>query len=261
MRFVDVVPRPAWDAEPYVGDPVRVTHPGEFVVAHHTDGREPDGPEGPRRIQRFHQDTRGWRDIAYHYVIDREGAVFEGRMLGWQGAHARGANDTIGVALIGQFSIEEPTDAQLEAFARLVASLRAEGALSTVRILGHGEVAASNCPERLDERFDWIEERALDLLEHGDDGGEGDALDGILLFVDGRAGTPDALAALWHAIGSRDAVAVTASRELAESALERGSRVVAVGGPAAEAFPDAEPIVGGDWVETEAELGVLLEEA
>lgn len=174
MRFVDVVPRSGWDADPFRGDPTVIDHPGNLVVAHHTDGAEPDGPEGPLAIQRFHQGTRDWFDIGYHYVIDRRGVVYVGRELGWRGAHASGANDEVGVALIGRFSIEEPTAEQLESFARLVASLRAEGVLSTVRIVGHGEVAASSCPERLDEHLDEIEDRALDLLEHGDDGDEGD---------------------------------------------------------------------------------------
>lgn len=41
----------------------------------------------------------GWRDIGYHWVIERDGTLVKGR--DGTGAHTRGHNDTIGVCLIG----------------------------------------------------------------------------------------------------------------------------------------------------------------
>ncbi|MDS1269680.1 N-acetylmuramoyl-L-alanine amidase [Lipingzhangella sp. LS1_29] len=55
-----------------------------------------------RAIQDFHMDGRGWDDIGYNFLVDREGRAYEGR--GWlvTGAHASGFNTShIGVCFIG----------------------------------------------------------------------------------------------------------------------------------------------------------------
>lgn len=52
-------------------------------------------------IRRWHK-ARGWRDIGYHFVIRRNGAIEFGRKLEIAGAHVKGHNsDSIGVCLIG----------------------------------------------------------------------------------------------------------------------------------------------------------------
>ncbi|MEU5159698.1 N-acetylmuramoyl-L-alanine amidase, partial [Streptomyces sp. NPDC020875] len=56
-----------------------------------------------RQIQNYHMDSRGWSDIGYNFLVDRDGRIFEGR--GWDvvGAHATGHNNThIGVCFIGE---------------------------------------------------------------------------------------------------------------------------------------------------------------
>ena len=40
-------------------------------------------------IRQWHLD-RGWSDIGYHYIIDLEGNLHEGRPVERQGAHVRG---------------------------------------------------------------------------------------------------------------------------------------------------------------------------
>ncbi len=53
-------------------------------------------------IRRWHIEENGWRDIGYHYVIDRDGKVATGRSLEDEGAHTYGHNKTsIGVCLVG----------------------------------------------------------------------------------------------------------------------------------------------------------------
>ena len=45
---------------------------------------------------------RGWRDIGYHYVIQRDGTTEEGRPLEQIGAHVKGMNrNSIGICYIG----------------------------------------------------------------------------------------------------------------------------------------------------------------
>jgi len=68
-------------------------------------------------MQRYHQ-SLGWIDIGYHRVIFPSGHVYEGRPLGTQGAHARGANDLTGYAFVGNFEYDLPTMTAVASFAR-----------------------------------------------------------------------------------------------------------------------------------------------
>jgi len=46
--------------------------------------------------------SKGWSDIGYHYLIDRDGTVVSGRPLERTGAHVKGHNTgTIGISLFG----------------------------------------------------------------------------------------------------------------------------------------------------------------
>src|SRR5262249_30661921 len=53
------------------------------ITLHHTSGPQtktlPESLREVRFIQDFHQDGRGWSDIAYHFLIDAAGNIFEGR--------------------------------------------------------------------------------------------------------------------------------------------------------------------------------------
>ena len=74
-----------------------------------------------RSIQKNHQRDKGWGDIGYHYLIDREGRVWTGRPEGWQGAHAgdpQSNRGNLGVCLMGNFVSrggQTPAPAQLQA--------------------------------------------------------------------------------------------------------------------------------------------------
>jgi hypothetical protein len=81
--------------------------------------------------------------VAYHFVIDGDGIVFEGRPLGIKGTHVDGFNGgNVGIVVSGEFSepLEDggdiPTEAQLQTLARLVEvlTLRFQGLRS---VWGH----------------------------------------------------------------------------------------------------------------------------
>lgn len=80
-------------------------------VVHHTVTTnaysQADVPSILRGIYRLHVDVNGWCDIAYNFLIDRFGTIWEGRSGGIDrpvvGGHSKGLNNgTFGVALIGQ---------------------------------------------------------------------------------------------------------------------------------------------------------------
>lgn len=64
----------------------------------HCSATSPEQNVTAADIKRWHLD-RGWRDIGYHWVIERDGTLVKGRT--GSGAHCRGQNHQIGVCLIG----------------------------------------------------------------------------------------------------------------------------------------------------------------
>jgi hypothetical protein len=109
----------------------------EKIVVHHTGTPEPDG-NWTAAVRDIYRSTvrRGYRDVPYHWLIDPDGLVYEGRWArpdragvtptgedargrSVRGGHAKGHNArSIGIALLGNFSDTAPTDA---AFVSLVA--------------------------------------------------------------------------------------------------------------------------------------------
>lgn len=117
-----VRPRSEWtDAEPageLVAEEVR------FLLVHHTAGNtqhsEADVPAILGGIRAFHVREKGWPDIAYNFLIDRYGQVWEGRAGSLDGpvrGDATGGNQGFSqlVCLIGDFTAELPTPEAQEA--------------------------------------------------------------------------------------------------------------------------------------------------
>jgi hypothetical protein len=104
-------------------------------------------------VRQWHVRDRGWSDIGYHYLIDRDGTVVEGRPLSRTGAHVRGRNTgTIGIALFGGFGgsthddfADNFTPEQDAALRRLLTTL-GERFPTINKISGHNEYAAKACP-------------------------------------------------------------------------------------------------------------------
>ncbi|WP_280435607.1 N-acetylmuramoyl-L-alanine amidase [Nocardia carnea] len=99
------------------------------ITVHHTAGRN-DYSKGEsagivRAIYAYHSKTLGWCDMGYNALVDKYGQIFEGRYGGLnepvQGAHAGGFNEnTSGVAIMGDYQAEQPTDAAIEATGKFV---------------------------------------------------------------------------------------------------------------------------------------------
>jgi len=103
-------------------------------------------------VRRWHVEDRGWSDIGYHYLIDRDGTLVEGRPLERTGAHAKGHNTgSVGISLFGghggnvsdQFEDNFTEDQDL-ALRELIAKLKADHPIT--KIIGHNEVANKACP-------------------------------------------------------------------------------------------------------------------
>ncbi|MDI6711412.1 MAG: peptidoglycan recognition family protein [Bacillota bacterium] len=115
----------------------------------------PGPPLGGRggQCRRAYHKSLGWRDVGYHYLIERDGRVVNGRPPTMRGAHCVAGNmnrKALGICLIGNMENHPPTPAQWESLVGLVRRLAAEHRVPVTNVLGHGEVpgAATACPGR-----------------------------------------------------------------------------------------------------------------
>lgn len=135
-----------------------------MIVVHHTaqlirnDARSP--LERVRALYQYHAQSLGWGDIGYHYLIDEDGTIYEGRAGGQNvvGGHAYCANvGTLGVALLGNFEVEEPSQIQILSLQWLLKHLTDEYGLNPQQqiqfhgqtkevIVGHRDVVSTACP-------------------------------------------------------------------------------------------------------------------
>lgn len=127
----DVVTRSEWGADeglrrcsPYYADRLKVAY------VHHTAGSNTysrtQADDVIRGVYAFHVRGRGWCDIAYNFLVDKFGRIYEGRYGGMSkpliGGHAAGFNiGSAGVAAMGTFTSTEPSKAMIDAFKRLLA--------------------------------------------------------------------------------------------------------------------------------------------
>lgn len=145
----------------------------KFAVVHHTVNAntytQAEVPGMLAAIYRFHTESRGWCDIAYNFVIDRFGRIWEGRTGSIDGAviggHAAGFNtNSVGVSFLGQHhpggtpASVAPTAAQLEAAGNVAGwklgqnkapatgTVTAPDGSTVQRIVGHRDVGSTSCP-------------------------------------------------------------------------------------------------------------------
>jgi len=91
---------------------------------------------GVAEIQKLHMQERGYADIGYHFVIDPDGVIFEGRNISVRGAHTSGHNTgSIGVVLLGNFEESAPNDRQYNSLRNLIHQLALKYKIT--RLAGH----------------------------------------------------------------------------------------------------------------------------
>ncbi len=146
---VEALCRDAWGAKAASGP--FTAHTIERMTVHHTGRplrRNSDAPRAIRIHQTFHQVDRGWPDVAYHFIIDLEGNVYECRPTGAVGD--TGTNyDPTGHFLVcceGNFNQQELSAAQREALVDVLAWASTEFGVGPETIAGHRDVAATTCP-------------------------------------------------------------------------------------------------------------------
>ena len=102
----------------------------QLAVVHHTAGSNNYGPGDSAAIVRglygYATQTLHYCDTHYNFFVDKYGQIFEGRYGGMDkpvlAAHATGANwNTVGIAVIGDYSTAAPPPAMINALETLIA--------------------------------------------------------------------------------------------------------------------------------------------
>jgi len=136
----------------------------KLLTVHHTavkvEGDARPAVERIRALYQYHAVNRGWGDIGYHYLIDEEGRIYEGKSGGDAvvGGHAYCHNiGSIGVSMLGNFEIEQPTQQQLKSLQWLLRDLAEHYDIDLERdvsfhgkilpaVVAHRDLVSTECP-------------------------------------------------------------------------------------------------------------------
>ena len=128
-------------------------HKPKRLTLHHTGVFLEDNSLAPARLRRhqnWHMDDpdHNYPDIAYHFMVDMAGNVYEGRDWRYRGDTAT-EYDPTGHFLVcceGDFDQQEPTAEQLASVAALFAWASQKWSIKPRRLKGHQDYASTTCP-------------------------------------------------------------------------------------------------------------------
>jgi hypothetical protein len=152
-----ILTRAEWRARPAL--PGLIAQRPRSIVIHNTDVRRNFArslAEKLRGLQSFSQTAQSgsgprrdaWPDIPYHYYIDANGQLGEGREVLFRGdSNTRYDLDGhIQVVMEGHFDTETPSPAQLERLTSVLIALQARWQIPKSAIRVHNDLASTTCP-------------------------------------------------------------------------------------------------------------------
>jgi hypothetical protein len=146
-----IVPVSAWGGTPADASQAHrqtITH---ITLHHQGEPFKPgtDPQQYLRNLQNWSRGTKHWLDIPYHYIIDLDGKIYEGRKIEYAG-DTNTEYDPTGHALIevvGNFEEVEPNQRQLDAVVRLMAMLARKYGVTLDHIASHRDFSKQTvCP-------------------------------------------------------------------------------------------------------------------
>ena len=125
----------------------------KYIIIHHTGGTDLNPYADTSHhtfdiVNRFHGYKWNFKSslgyyIGYHYFIERNGLVTQGRADNEEGAHTKGYNKNIGICLAGNFDATKPTSAQTKALRTLLQNLKLNN--PNAEIVPHRKFASKSC--------------------------------------------------------------------------------------------------------------------
>lgn len=144
--------RAEWKANPPKEAYTR--HAPFFFTIHHTQAHYPktfdDAVIEMQFIQDFHQNGRGWNDIAYHFLIDPAGNVFEGRPINVLGSHVKNRNTgNVGISIMGNYHApahDKFTQLTQDSFISVARYVKDTYEIKVSSFYAHRELGNTDCP-------------------------------------------------------------------------------------------------------------------
>jgi hypothetical protein len=181
-----VISRAGWNADSAYLNWAPQFYPTKKFIVHHTaDNISTNGTQEyyaklVRSIYYYHAVTQGWGDIAYNFLIDPLGNIYEGRYSdndnnslggediygnGVTGGHASGYNTgTVGIAVLGTYTNQDISAAARASLEKLLAweakkngidpagsdpyfnPFNARSTIQAWNIAGHRDYSSTDCP-------------------------------------------------------------------------------------------------------------------
>ena len=127
-----------------------------WIIVHHTGGTANDPLANTSHhtfemVDNYHRQLWNFRSslghyIGYHYFIDHNGKVTQGRADTDEGAHTRGYNrSSIGICLAGNFDSTVPTKQQEDALRLLIQRLAKKYNIAKAAVVPHRKFANKTC--------------------------------------------------------------------------------------------------------------------
>lgn len=155
--------RAAWNAAPPRSRPVVLLASRVDTIVYHYTAANTDEQADHKQcaarvlgIQRFHQQTRGWNDIAYNYLVCKHGWIFEGRGIEAKSAATGADNDhTLAVCFLGDDTAgrDDITNAGRAALVEITRWIRQRRPAARY-LKGHRDFMATTCPG--DELYTYV---------------------------------------------------------------------------------------------------------
>jgi hypothetical protein len=132
---------------------LRVPQKITSITLHHEGSPRPllpgdDPVKQLRALQAWGERDRNWWDVPYHYLMDLDGNIYEGRDWHYMG-ETNTTYDPSGhflISIIGNYNLQEPTQKQLNAIADLMTWAVKEFDVPLDSIKGHYQYAETGCP-------------------------------------------------------------------------------------------------------------------
>lgn len=146
-----IVPQSQWGGS-YAPHARGQLHTIRHITLHHGGVaflRDRDPQQYLRNLQSWSRTDRKWSDIPYHYLIDLDGKIYEGRRIEFAGDTNTEYNPTDHalIVVLGNFEEVEPNTAQLAAVVDTMTMLALKYQVSPDNIAGHKQFSSQTvCP-------------------------------------------------------------------------------------------------------------------
>ena len=132
---------------------LKVPHNIQKITLHHTGSAEPlsesDDPVSVlNNLFEWGASDRNWWDVPYHYLIDLNGTIYEGRDAAYAG-DTNTMYDPRGhllISLMGNYNLQEPNEKQIAAIATLMAYSIEKYGLAENDLYLHSDFTDTSCP-------------------------------------------------------------------------------------------------------------------